>query len=67
MWCQESCIFYLKNFSKQPCKLVLMVPILQMEKFKHEANDLSKVTRLVNSGSRTHSYLWLSVPKLKGF
>lgn len=34
--CQEFCIYYPVNISKQPCKIVLMVPILQVEKYQQE-------------------------------
>lgn len=43
--CQEFCIYYLTNFPKQPCKLVIKGPMFQMEKSNQEAIDLFKVTR----------------------
>lgn len=49
--CQESCIYYGINYPKQSCKLVIIVPILRLEKSKQEAIDLSKVTGLLGSGS----------------
>ena len=60
--CQESGIYYLMNFPKQPCQLVIMVPILQMKKPKQEQlSDWSRVTRLLSSRSRTHTPGYLSL------
>lgn len=61
IWCQESCIYYyLIHFPKQSCQLVIIVPVLQMEKSQQEVIDLPKVSGRVGSGSRTHNPGYLS-------